>query len=414
MRNMWLVARREFVGRGKSGGYLITTFFIALILLAVTILPTFMQRNEKSSPINIIMLDKTGAVAQPLQTAVKALSEQPGARAISLEWSQGADEAALMDRMKKEQKGLLIIEGTFPAGLKARLLSTNPGLVQNAGVIMRPLESMVREARLQARGIDPAVSQEVMEPLEIETLQITETGEGRTSDDFFGSMMTAIGVVMVVYMVVMLNGQFVFQGVLEEKVSRVVEVMAAAVGPGEMLAGKVLGLGALGLLQFVVIMTSWVGGTLINQQLSDSPVGGVSLTGALTALVFLVLGYILAAAMNAAAASTISRMEDQTAVAMPIQMIQVIPYLMIMAIVFNPNGTLATVFSMIPIFSQTVMVARVLMGDVPLWQIITSIVLMALTTVLFVWGGGRIYRAALLSYGTRPTIKQVFGYLRSN
>ncbi|HWI63173.1 MAG TPA: ABC transporter permease [Symbiobacteriaceae bacterium] len=415
MRNMWLVARREFVGRGKSSGYLITTVFIAIVLLGVTVLPTFMQRNEKTAPVHVLMLDNTGALAQPLEAALKAIAGQPGARELSLEVAQaGATEAVMLDRMKKEGKALLIVEGTYPAGLKARFLSTSPAALQNAGVVMGPLESIVRAARLQARGLDPAVSQEIMKPLAIETLQITEKGEGRTQNDFLGTMMTALGIVMVVYMVVMLNGQFVFQGVLEEKVSRVVEVMAASVGPGEMLAGKVLGLGALGLVQFVVIMASWVGGTLINRQISDAPVGSISVTGALVALVFLVLGYILAAALNAAAAATISRMEDQTAVAMPVQMIQVIPYMMLVAVMTDPNGQLATVLSMIPIFSQTVMVMRVLMGTVPLWQILTSIVLMAVTALVFVWGGGRIYRAALLSYGARPSMKQVLGYLRSN
>lgn len=414
MRNMWLVARREFVGRGKSGGYLITTFFIAVVLLAATILPTLMQHREKTAALSVILLDKTNVVAKPLQETIKAMSAQPGAREVNLEVAAGADEAALMERMKKENKALVIVEGTFPAGLKARVLSSSAALLESARAVTMPLEGIVRAARLQARGIDPAVSQEMLKPLEFELLQITETGEGRDQNAFVGTMMTAIGIVMVVYMVVMINGQWIFMGVLEEKVSRVVEVMAASVGPGEMLAGKVLGLGALGLIQFVVIMASWVGGTAINNQISDAPVGGISMTGALTSLVFLVLGYILAAALNAAAAATISRMEDQTAVAMPVQMIQVIPYMMIMAVIFDSNGSLATVLSLIPIFSQTVMVARVLMGDVPLWQILTSILLMAATTVLFLWGGGRIYRASLLSYGARPSLKQIFGYLRSN
>ncbi|HWI63438.1 MAG TPA: ABC transporter permease, partial [Symbiobacteriaceae bacterium] len=388
--------------------------FLAVVLLATTILPTVMQSREKTSALHIILLDKSGAIAQPLVAAVKAASTQPGAREVSLEVAAGTDEAAVMERMKLEKKAVLIVDGTYPAALKARFLSTSPGMLSSAGTVLGPLEGIVRAARLQARGIDPAVSQEIMSPLQTETLQITEKGEGRDQNAFLGSMLTAIGVVMVVYMVVMLNGQFVFMGVLEEKVSRVVEVMAASVGPGEMLAGKLIGLGALGLLQFVAIMAAWVGGNVINRQISDTPVGSVSVTGALTALAFLVLGYILASAINAAGAATISRMEDQTAVSMPISMIQVIPYLMILAVMNDPNGSLATTLSLIPIFSQTVMVARVLMGSVPLWQILTSIGLMAVTTVLVAYAGGRIYRAAMLSYGARPSIKQVIGYLRSN
>lgn len=412
MRNLWLVARREFVGRGKSSGYVITTVIMAVLLLGTTVAPSFFESRSKTEPMNVIVLDKSGAVAQPLQAAVHAASAQPGARPVSLEINTG-DEASLTDRATKENKALLVIEGTYPAALKARFLSVNTGLLSGANAVLGPLEMIVRSARMQARGIDPAVTQEIMNPLTTETLQINQKGEGRDQNAAMGSMLVALGVVMVLYMVVLLNGQFIFQGVLEEKVSRVVEVMAASVGPGEMLAGKVLGLGGLGLIQFLAMMAAWVAGTILNQRITHTHVTGVSPGAAAVAFVFLVLGYLLSATLNAAAASTISRMEDSTAVAMPLSLVQALPFMMIVAVLQNPNGGLATTLSLIPVFSQSIMVMRVLMTDVPLWQIGTSIGLMALSTVFMVWAGGRIYRAAMLLYGARPSFKTVLGYLRS-
>jgi ABC-2 type transport system permease protein len=409
---MWLVARREFVGRGKSGGYIITTVLMAVVLLGSTVMPSFFTSKANSQPLNVILLDKTGAVAQPLQAAVQAMASQPGARPVNLEINTG-DEAALTERVKKENKALLVVEGTFPNDVKARFLSVSTGLLGGANLLLSPLEGIVRTQRLQARGIDPNVMQEVMKPMEAQTLQLTEKGEGQNQNQAMGAMLVALGVCMVVYMVVMLNGQFIFQGVLEEKVSRVIEVMAASVGPGEMLAGKVLGLGGLGLIQFMAMMAAWVAGTLINQRLVDTPASGISVSGALVALAFLVLGYLLSAALNAAAASTISRMEDSQAVAMPLSMLQAVPFMMIIAVMQNPAGPLARVLSLIPFFSQSVMVMRVLMTDVPVWEVATSLGLMAVMTVFMVWAGGRIYRAAMLLYGARPSFRTVLGYLRS-
>jgi ABC-2 type transport system permease protein len=409
---MWLVARREFVSRGKSAGYLITTLFVAVVLLGSNLLPTFMQHSGKSDPLNVILLDKTGQVAAPLQAAIRQMAGQPGAPEVGLDVVTG-DEAQWIETAKSDNKGVLIVDGTFPAAVKARFMAVSPNLLNRSGAVTGPLEAIVRAARMQQRGLDPAVAQEIIQPMTTETLQITSKGGARDEAGFTGSMMVAMGIVMVLYMVVLINGQWVFQGVLEEKVSRVVEVMAATVGPGEMLAGKLIGLGGLGLIQFVLMMAAWAGGTAITNRLTDTPTGGITVGGAVLSFLFLVLGYILISTLMAAAASTISRMEDSQTVLMPITMLVALPLIFSITMIGEPNGQLATVLSMVPFFSQSAMVLRVLMVDVPLWQIATSLGLMVVTTLALGVAGGRIYRAALLSYGTRPSLKQVLSYLQA-
>jgi ABC-2 type transport system permease protein len=408
MRNLWLVARREFVTRAKSGGYIITTLLMMVLLLGSNLAPAFFEERNKAEVIPLLILDQTGQVQGQL---IPILGDRTGGQ-VNPQAVTG-DEAALTDEVLKEGKALLVIEGTYPHQLKARLLAGSPAQLSNAGMILGPLEEVVRAARMQARGIDPAAAAEIMHPLETEAKQITASGQGRDQQAYMGSLLVALGIVMVLYMVVLTNGQFVFQGVLEEKVSRVVEVMTAAVGPGEMLVGKLIALGALGLIQFVGMILAWAGGTVLAKDLIDMPVQGIKTSGALLALTFLILGYILSASLMAAAAATISRMEDQNTVMMPIVVLQALPMVMTVSVMSDPNGSLAVVLSLIPFFSQSVMVMRVLLGDVPTWQIVTSIGLMVLTTAFSAWAGGRIYRAALLSYGARPSMRQLISYLRA-
>ncbi|HEY3367079.1 MAG TPA: ABC transporter permease [Symbiobacteriaceae bacterium] len=412
MRNMWLVARREFIFRGKSGAYLISTVMMVIALLASSLLPAILEKQTKTEPLNVLLLDKTQMVAEPLKAAIGALPAGPGSRPVNLSAVTG-DEESLMEQTRKEGKSLLIVEGSFPAGLKARFLGANPGALSGSGVVLGPLESIVRAARIKQSGLDPKIAQEILKPMQTETAQLAAKGGTRDQNQFLGAYLLAMGIVMCLYMVILINGQFIFMGVLEEKVSRVMEVMASNVTSGAMLAGKVLGLGALGIIQFAAMIAAWFAGSLVAKNLNSVTSSALSIGNIVLALTYMVLGYLLSATLFAAAASMISRMEDQQTVLTPLVLLIALPMMMLPMLMNNPNSTFAVVVSLIPFFSQSMMVFRVLMTDVPLWQILLSLVLMLASSIGATWAGGRIYRAAMLSYGSRPSLKQVWGYLKA-
>jgi len=218
---------------------------------------------------------------------------------------------------------------------------------------------------------------------------------------------------MSVYMSSMMNSQFVFQGVLEEKVSRVVEVMAAAVRPSEMMLGKILGLGLLGIIQYLAMMAAWLGGSVATMQSMGVSMAGLTPGVALLIAAFVVLSYAMNASVLAALGATVSRMEDSQTVVSPVLILMMLPMFLITPVMNDPNGTLATVLSFVPLWTPIVMLMRVMMADVPVVQVAISLVLLLATTCLLWWASGRIYRAALLSFGTRPTLKQLWQYLRA-
>lgn len=412
MRNLWLVTRREYIGRLKSGAYIASTLVLMVAFFATTFLPNYMESRTKAKPLTVTVLDKTGQLFGPLQEAIlQASAEAERPREVRLIQGSG-EEAALIERTRQGEFSLLIVEGTFPGALKARYLASTLSALADSGTIKGPLENLVRAARMQERGLAPEVAMEMIRPLDIEELQLTAGDTGRTQEQFTGALFLAMGAIMSIYMITMMNSQFVFQGVLEEKVSRVVEVMAAAVKPSDMMIGKILGLGALGLTQYLFMMAAWLAGDLLSRQMMEVPAESLSLRIALLIMVFILLSYVLNASLMAALGATVSRMEDAATVQTPVTMVMMLPMFLFTPVLENPNGSLAVVLSFIPIFTPIIMLLRVIMGQVAAWQVGLSIALLLVSAILVTWASGRVYRAALLSFGTRPTMKKLWEYLR--
>jgi len=406
MRNVWLITRREFLSRIRSGAFIASTLIMMVALLGATMIPFLMQGS--SAPLAVTVLDRTGQVLAPLQEAV---ARSAGGRPVVLTPGEG-DEERLIAEARAQDASVLIIEGTYPGDLHARFLYTSMGDLSDSHLVTEPLAQLVRAARLSERGLPAEVAGEVLQPLTIEARQLT-AGQERDADQFVGSIFLALGAVMSVYLITVINSQFVFQGVLEEKVSRVVEVMAAAVRPTEMMVGKILGLGLLGVVQYLAMMAAWLGGTLATAQNMGVTAGGITPRVALLIMAFVVLSYAMNSSVLAALGATVSRMEDSQTVVSPVLLLMMLPMFLITPVMTEPNGTLATVLSFVPIWTPIVMLLRVMLAEVPAVQVGISLVALAATTGLLAWGSGRIYRAALLTFGTRPTLKQLWQYLRT-
>lgn len=410
MRNLWLVTRREYLGRLKSGAYIASTLILVVVFFATTFLPSYFESSSKAKPLEVVVIDRTGQVFDRLEEAV---SQTESDREIHLVQGPPHELGALTEQARKGRYALLVIEGTFPGALKARFLAANLNALSDSRLVRAPLEDLVRAARMQERGLAPDVAWEIIQPLDVEEKQLTAGDKERTQEQFTGTLFLAIGAIMAIYLITMMNSQFVFQGVLEEKVSRVVEVMAAAVKPSEMMLGKILGLGALGLTQYLFMMGAWLAGNLLSREVMEVPTESLSLNVALLIMLFIMLSYVLNASLMAALGATVSRMEDSSTVQTPVNMIMMIPMFLFTPVLNDPNGTFATVLSFIPIFTPIVMLLRVILGGVAPWQVALSVGLLLLTTLLVVWASGRVYRAALLSFGTRPTMAKLWQYLRA-
>jgi ABC-2 type transport system permease protein len=216
-------------------------------------------------------------------------------------------------------------------------------------------------------------------------------------------VIVAIIGVGVLYGLLVLFGQFVAQGVVEEKSSRVVELLLATMRPWQLLAGKIVGLGVLGLAQIVVIAAVGVAGALVFD-LVEIP--GELIGTAVSVVLWFVLGYAFYAAVYAVAASLVSRQEDLAAVVMPTTLVLVVAFVVGIQASADPDGTLAVVTSYVPGLSPLVMPVRQAAGDVALWEIALAIAAMLVAIAVIVRIGGRIYAGALLRTGGRTKLRE--------
>ncbi|GAB3870272.1 ABC transporter permease [Kibdelosporangium lantanae] len=218
----------------------------------------------------------------------------------------------------------------------------------------------------------------------------------------------AIGLIVafLLYMSLMIYGQTVAQGVIEEKSSRVVEILLSTLRPWQLLSGKVLGLGLVGLIQFTAIA---VVGLVAGTATGVLTVSGVAVSGLLLGVVWYLLGFFFYATIFAAVGSLVSRQEDAQGVLTPVIMVIVIGFIFsINLLISNNDGTLTMVLAMLPPFAPILMPGLTAFGTAPVWLQIASFALTIGGIALVAWFGGRIYRNAVLRTGSRVSLRDAF------
>jgi ABC-2 type transport system permease protein len=258
--------------------------------------------------------------------------------------------------------------------------------------------------------VDQATQVRALFPMNLETVTLNESGE--ESDEspfsFLGDFVVPYAFSILFVMTIFTTSGFLLQGVSEEKEGRIIEVLLSSIGPTQLLAGKILGLGALGLIQVVV----WLGAgvALLSAATAIFALAGViklSVGTVLLAVVYFVLGYLLFATLMGVAGSMGTTQRESQQIASIFSLAAAVPF-MTMGIVFtNPHSGIAVVLSYIPLTSPVMMLMRLGIGNVPPVEIAISLALLVAGIALSLWAGAKVFRASLLMYGKRPSIKDL-------
>jgi ABC-2 type transport system permease protein len=379
-----LVAAREVSERIRDKDFIISSVFILLLLIGVLGLQVALDSGDDPTRVGVV-----GDVAA-LQPALEA---QGAAIDAEVEVVELDDEAAARAAIEEgDVDGVLVTDG--------------PELLveQQAG---GTLQTVVQGAVSQL-AVDQQLSDAGIAGLDVPEVAVSPLDPGADEDG--QRVVIAIIGVSVLYSLIILFGQFVAQGVVEEKASRVVELLLATMKPWQLLAGKILGLGLLGLAQIVVIAVVAVSGALAFD-LVDIP--GELIGTAVSVVAWFVLGYAFYAAIFAVAASLVSRQEDLGTVIMPTTLVLVAALIVGIQAAAAPDGALAVITSYVPGLSPVVMPVRQAAGEVALWEIALAVALMVLAIVLVVRLGGRIYSGALLRTGGKIKMREALAAERA-
>ena len=400
MNRILLVARREFVTNIRRRSFLFTAFGLPLIILAAQFAIGFFVEQQSTTTGTLgdigyvdLTRDHILAPAAGKPAEFKAFSDQEAAKSALLDGAIGAYFVVPTDYVEQGTIHAYAVQDV-PRGIEGQMTSF---LTDNLLVGWPPEQAM----RLKDPG-----------NWTISTLD----GEKEITEESSVAMILVPFVFALLFMMsIFTTSGFLMQGVVEEKENRLVEILMTSITPLQMLWGKILGLGALGLVQ-IAVWTS-AGGLAVSQGASLwSGLEDISIPTSLVVAgpVYLVLGYLLFGALLAGIGASVTSMQEGQQVASIASLIAVIPMMLSITFFENANGPLPTAMSLIPFTATIAMVMRLPFADVPVWQIALSILLLTLTTLLTVWIAARVFRIGLLMYGKRLDSRSLWIALRQS
>ena len=426
MLKTWVVIRREFVTRVRTKWFVVATV-VGPLLMAMFILLPMLMATSGGGQRSITVIDATGTGFGEHVTQVLNEPAIP-VNATRVEVAV-ADLEVVAESLARvvgatELDGLLILTAETIREGTGEYRGANASSQIDMEVLQRVLRESVLTERLRLVGVDPVlVAQAQARAGGLRTVTIRD-GEATEQS---GGATFALAYVMwfLLYMAILLYGVQVLGAVVEEKSTRIVEVLISSLRPFELLAGKIIGVGAVGLFQLLIWAVT--ARLLLTQRERLLELAGIepSLAAAFTMpevsvsmivvfLVYFVLGFFLYAAVFAAVAAMSNSEAEARQAQAPVTMLYLIPAMMsLMAMMTNPDGGLFIALTMIPLSSPIAMPGRWVVSDVPISELVASVVLLLLALGLVTWVAGRIFRTGILMHGKRPSPKEIWRWIRT-
>ena len=409
---LWAVVRREYVERVRTKAFVIGTILGPIVMGALMVVPMLAARS-KSKPLRIAVVDWTGDLRGPVEQALrdavdddrKRFDVQPPA-AEDAEAAETACKKAVLD---KSLDGCLSLPKDAVSTAKASYYGRNVSNFSDIRTLERTVSKVLVARRLTSAGLDAARVDDLTRGLDLRTVRVSEQGE---REDKGAAMLLAMILMMMLYGGLLMWGQAVMTSVIEEKTSRVVEVMASGVPPTTLLMGKLLGVGGAGLTQYLVWALSLLGVSLASGSLGATGMPEVTWLMLASFVLFYVLGFLFYAALYAAIGSAVNTAQEAQSLAFPVLVPIIVAMVCWPAVMQSPDGPLAFTVSMIPGMSPLMMFLRIVILTPPVWQILLSVALLVLGILGAVWFAARVYRVGILMYGKRPTFPEIMRWVR--
>lgn len=436
MSQVGIIIAREFNDRVRKKSFILTTVLVPLLLVALMAIPTLLMIYASTDTKEIAVIDESGLIMPSLRSNEEI---------VFLPSGQNLEEA----RLDTERFGVLWIGSdilTNNSNVKLYTNSSSSMMLEES--IENQMAKVIETEKLKTYNIEnlPEIMKEVKTTV---SLQSFRNDKEETSSQSAGASF-AIGYVLafVLYMFLLIYGQMVMQAVIEEKNSRVLDVLVTSVKPFQLMVGKILGVASVAVVQVaiwgvllfglgalgssviapklmtgdeMVQLSQFQEGTLDVSTIDPDDLEGLKLFATFTdfgymamifayLLLFLVGGYLLYSALFAAVGASVDNVMDAGQLTTPIVMPIILALMIMFVVMKDPNSSLAFWFSIIPLTSPIVMMARIPAG-IPAWEPILSLVVLYATILATIWVASRIYRVGILMHGKKPTLKELYKWI---
>jgi len=435
MRKILAVIKREYIQMVRTKGFIIGTVLGPVGMIALIVVPIIVSSASVEKQETIGVVDLTNEIFMELDKKLdhKDYRLKDGFRRYVLEKFEpytGTEELRheLRERVLKKELSAYIyipedvleigardsaVRNSEPEEEKVEYVSEHTTDFEKLRAINRALNNVVIEKRLKREGLDPQKVAQYIKRVELQPIKITKKGEEK---DTGGTFMISYILALIIYMAIIIYGQVIMRGVIEEKSSRVVEVVLSSLRPFQLMMGKILGIGAVGLTQFSIWTLFGIGASVYGT--SFIPAGANFAMPSIPAyvfvyfVVFFILGYFLFGTLYAAIGSLVNSEKEAQQLVMPVTMFLIVPIMLMIFIIRAPNSPTAVFLSFIPFFAPILMFLRITVLLPPFGQIGASIVILILTILLMIWLTAKIYRVGILMYGKRPKLAEIVRWMR--
>ena len=424
MNKIFIVAGREFFTRIQSRTFIVMSILGPLLFGLFVLVPVLMAKWNNDST-TVWVHDPSGQLSDAFQDQNGLKFQALPQGTLSNGVLVPADSANIRELLEDQDAGLLHLQAPDSnLNVEARYYSAQAAGLKITERIQSALNDRLYRLRMERQGLDPKVIESLRAEVQLQTSVWTDQGSEDSHTET--AMLLGFGAALLMYMFIFMYGSMVMRGVIEEKASRVMELLVSTTKPFELMMGKILGIASVGLFQFVLWLllgtaistaigamglgsgpgTASVPGT-VNSLPADAQADWMQILGQMpweTIIPFFLFyflgGYFLYAALFAAVGSAVDSEGDSQQLMLPISLPIILSFVASQFVMQNPHGSLAFWMSMIPLTSPVVMVVRLPFG-VPGWELALSMFLLVAAFVLAVWLAGRIFRIGVLMYGQK-------------
>ncbi|MBN1271819.1 MAG: ABC transporter permease [Candidatus Aminicenantes bacterium] len=423
MKKILAVIKREYLQIIKTKGFIIGTLLGPVLMAAFIVVPILVSLASVDKQETIGVIDKSRQVFSELESKLDFKMKDGSRRYVLQDYTSGADSGIVREELNRK-----ILNGELSAYIyiphdvmeegKPEYVSEHVADFEEIKTINQALNGVVIEKRLETEGLDPKKVAEYIRGVEMRTIKVTKKG---TEEDRGGTFLISYFLVLILYMTLFFYGSIIMRGVIEEKNSRMVEIVLSSLKPFQLMMGKILGIGAVGFTQYSIWALFGIAATRYSRSFLSSVVpAGVSEFSLPSIpayifvyfLLFFILGFFLFGTLYAAIASMVNSEKEAQQLLMPVSMFLVIPILLMMFVMRNPDSTFSVVLSLIPFFAPILMLLRVCILLPPAAQLSGSILLLILTILFMIWLAAKIYRVGILMYGKAPNLREIVKWVR--
>ena len=425
MKKIQLIIAREFGERARKKSFIITTLLMPILMIGLMIAPSLMMLMDTAEQKQVVVIDRSGVVGDKLQSGSEVL--------FSVQNDLSKAEACSIYGEDSGIFGILYIGSEVEHRDSVQLITNSSSSMMLEESIASQISAIVEAEKLKAYTIEnlDQILASVATNIELSTFENNGTGEVETMESTSSGINYILGMLlgMLLYMIIIIYGQMVLTSVVEEKSSRVIDVMVTSCTPFQIMMGKILGIALVAVTQIAIWAVLVIGASKFlipalfspevaatNDMMMQALMGTLGNTSYIAGLfgyllLFILGGFLLYASLYAAAGSAVDSVQDgqqfNTIIMMPI-----ILALIVMMSVFNdPNSSVAFWFSIIPFTSPIVMIARIPFG-IPTWEVVVSLVLLYATFLFVAWFAAKIYRIGIFMHGKRPSWRELWQWTK--